>query len=75
MAVNNPIQQGAPRFQQVLGAAVIAVWADLPQEIQEKLFEHAVTAGHQSERDESLREELARYLHEQHERTRRAQAS
>jgi hypothetical protein len=31
-------------------------------------------AGHQSERDESLREELAKYLHDHHERTLTAQA-
>ena len=49
------------------------VWADLPQEIQAMLFEHAVVAGHQSERDESLREQLAKYRHDRHERTQAAQ--
>jgi hypothetical protein len=34
----------------------------------------AVVAGHQSERDESLRENLAKYLHDHHERTVFAQA-
>jgi glucose-6-phosphate-specific signal transduction histidine kinase len=57
------------KFAQALGKAVVHVWAELPQEIQEKLFEHAVVAGHQSERDESLREELAKYLHDHHQRT------
>jgi hypothetical protein len=61
-------------YVSALGAAVVHVWADLPQEIQGKLFEHAVVAGHQSERDESLREELAKYLHDHHERTQAAQA-
>jgi hypothetical protein len=56
-------------FKLALGTAVVHVWGELPQEIQEKLFEHAVVAGHHSERDESLREELAKYLHEHHERT------
>ena len=56
-------------FQQALGAAVVDVWAELPQEIQEKLFEHAVVAGHKTERDENLREELAKYLHDHHART------
>jgi hypothetical protein len=60
-------------FQQALGAAVVHVWGELPQEVQEKLFEHAVTAGHQAERDESLREALAKYLHDHHERTLLAQ--
>jgi hypothetical protein len=56
-------------FKLALGTAVVHVWGELPQEIQEKLFEHAVVAGHHSERDESLREELSKYLHEHHERT------
>jgi hypothetical protein len=56
-------------FRRALGAAVVHVWGELPRKIQEKLFEHAVVAGHQSERDESLREELAKYLHEHHQRT------
>jgi hypothetical protein len=38
--------------------------------IQEKLFEHAVVAGHRGERDESLREQLAKFLHDHHPRTR-----
>jgi hypothetical protein len=60
------------KFQQALGTAVVHVWGELPQEIQEKLFEHAVVAGHQSTRDESLSENLARYLHDHHERTQAA---
>jgi hypothetical protein len=61
-------------FKLALGTAVVHVWGELSQETQEKLFEHAVVAGHQSERDESLREELAKYLHEHHERTKVTQA-
>jgi hypothetical protein len=60
-------------LQLALGAAVTSVWGELPQEVQEKLFEHAVVAGHLTERDESLREELAQYLHEHHERTKATQ--
>jgi hypothetical protein len=56
-------------FKEALGAAVVALWAELPQPIQENLFEHAVVAGHHNERDESLRQELARFLHEHHPRT------
>src|SRR4051794_2954680 len=33
-------------FTQALGTAVLHVWADLPPEVQERLFEHAVVAGH-----------------------------
>jgi len=61
------------QFHQALGAAVVHVWGELPPEIQEKLFEHAVVVGHQSMRDESLRENLAKYLHRHHERTQAAQ--
>ncbi len=57
------------RFARALGAAVIARWSALPQDLQHELFEHAVALGHQSERDESLRETLARFLHEHHART------
>ncbi|TMJ06054.1 MAG: hypothetical protein E6G97_01105 [Alphaproteobacteria bacterium] len=52
-----------------LGRAVTHVWAELPMPIQEKLFEHAVVAGHRTERDESLRERLAKFLHDHHART------
>jgi hypothetical protein len=65
MAVNdNP-----ERFVSVLGEATIALWSELPQEIQQQLFERAVRLGHRSERDESLREQLAQFLHDHHERT------
>jgi hypothetical protein len=33
------------------------------------LFEDAVAAGHRTERDESLREQLAVFLHQHHPRT------
>lgn len=59
----------AERFARVLGQAVIARWSALPQELQQALFEEAVVRGHHGERDESLREELARFLHEHHART------
>jgi hypothetical protein len=58
------------RFSQVMGAAVIALWGELPQPIQEQLFDCAVVLGHQGERDEMLREQLAKFLHDHHERTR-----
>jgi len=58
------------RFSRVMGTAVVALWGELPQPIQEQLFECAVVLGHQSERDEMLREQLAKFLHDHHERTR-----
>ena len=60
------------RFAPLIGNAAIHLWAELPPEVQEKLFEHAVVIGHQGERDESLREELARFLHDRHPRTQQA---
>jgi len=69
--VSTPATPDADRgFVLALGRAVVHVWAELPAAIQEKLFEHAVVAGHRTERDESLREELARFLHDHHVRTR-----
>jgi hypothetical protein len=57
------------RFARVLGAAAIALWGDLPQPIQEQMFERAVLLGHRGERDEMLREQLAKFLHDHHKRT------
>ena len=57
------------RFALVLGRAVVKIWGDLSQEVQQQLFEGAVVAGHRSESDESLREELAVFLHDHHPRT------
>jgi len=51
----------------LLGEAVIDVWGGLPQDIQQKLFEQAVLVGHGDEAD--LRERLARFLHDHHQRT------
>ena len=59
----------AERFVRVLGVAALNLWSDLPPDIQQRLFEQAVLAGHKSERDESLREQLAQFLHVHHERT------
>jgi hypothetical protein len=57
------------RFESLLGAAAVHVWAELPRDVQEKLFEHAVVIGHRGEADESLREQLAVFLHDRHKRT------
>ena len=59
-------------YARALGAAVVQLWAELPRDVQEKLFEHAIIAGHQAERDENLREELAKFLHDHHPRTQAA---
>jgi len=57
------------RYFLILGAAALDLWSNLPQELQETLFERAVVLGHKSERDESLREQLAKFLHDHHPRT------
>ena len=53
------------RLAGALGAAVIDAWGELPQEIQQSLFERAVANGH----GDGLREELAKFLHDRHPRT------
>jgi hypothetical protein len=57
------------RFTRVMGSAVIDLWGNFPKDIQERLFERAVALGHQGERDEMLREQLAKYPHDHHKRT------
>ncbi len=59
----------AARYFLVLGAATADLWSELPQDLQHTLFERAVALGHQGERDESLREQLAKFLHDHHVRT------
>jgi hypothetical protein len=58
-------------FELVLGQAVVRSWGWLPPDIQQALFEEAILAGHRDERDESLRERLAVFLHDCHPRTER----
>jgi len=57
------------RFALALGQAALELWPGLPQDIQQMIFERAVVAGHHDERDESLREQLAVFLHDRHPRT------
>ncbi len=57
------------RYALALGSAVIQQWGNLPADVQRLLFEGAVIAGHHSERDESLREQMAAFLHDRHPRT------
>jgi len=59
----------ADRLIRALGGGVVEVRSALPREIQQTIFEQAVAAGHRTERDESLREQLAAFLHARHPRT------
>jgi hypothetical protein len=52
------------RLSQALGEAVARSWSALPQDIQHRLFEAAVMA-----QGETIRPELAVYLHGKHDRT------
>jgi hypothetical protein len=61
--------ENAARYFLVLGAAAADLWSELPHELQHTLFERAVLLGHKGERDESLREQLAKFLHDHHTRT------
>jgi len=63
------INDTAARYFLVLGAAAAELWSELPQDIQHTLFECAIVLGHQGEDDESLREQLAKFLHDHNPRT------
>jgi hypothetical protein len=52
------------RLARALGDAVVRMWGQLPAELQNRLFEEAV-----SSRDEKIRPDLAVYLHDKHPRT------
>jgi hypothetical protein len=52
------------KLSRALGQAVAECWSTLPQEIQQKLFDAAVTS-----QGEAIRQELAVYLHGKHDRT------
>jgi hypothetical protein len=61
--------ENAARYFLALGAAAADIWSELPHDLQHTLFERAVVLGHKGERDESLREQLAKFLHDHHART------
>ena len=54
----------ADRLTQALGEAVIRIWSNLPQDVQHLLFQEAVAS-----QDESIRSQLAVFLHDKHPRT------
>jgi hypothetical protein len=47
-----------------LGGAVIRIWRNLPQDVQDHLFKEAVAS-----QGESIRSQLAVFLHDKHART------
>jgi hypothetical protein len=54
----------AEQFARALGEAVIRRWSSLPQQVQHHLFEEAVKSH-----GESMRSQLAIFLHDKHPRT------
>jgi len=53
----------ADQLERLLGRAAVQLWADLPRDVQEKLFDAAVPV------DPSFRNHLAIFLHDIHPRT------
>ena len=54
----------ADQLTRALGDAVIRMWSDLPQDVQNHLFQEAVTS-----QGESIRPQLSVFLHDKHPRT------
>jgi hypothetical protein len=52
------------QLTRALGEAVIRIWSNLPQDVQNHLFQAAVTS-----QGESIRPKLAVFLHDKHPRT------
>jgi hypothetical protein len=52
------------QFSRLLGEAVVRMWGHLPNTLQSRLFEEAVTSH-----DVEMRPQLAVFLHEKHPRT------
>jgi hypothetical protein len=52
------------QITRALGEAVVRIWSNLPQDVQNHLFQEAVTS-----QGESIRSQLAMFLHEKHSRT------
>ena len=54
----------ADQLTRALGEAVVRTWSNLPQDVQNQLFQAAVTS-----QGESIRSQLAVFLHDKHPRT------
>jgi hypothetical protein len=52
------------QLTRALGEAVIRIWSNLPQDVQNHLFQEAVAS-----QGESMRSQLAVFLHDKHSRT------
>jgi hypothetical protein len=52
------------QLTRALGEAVIRIWSNLPQEVQNHLFQEAVAS-----QGKAIRSQLAVFLHDKHSRT------
>jgi hypothetical protein len=65
MPATDPISSAiTDQLTRALGQAVIRIWSNLPQEVQDHLFKEAV-----SSQGETIRSQLAVFLHDKHTRT------
>lgn len=64
VAPNPPPAEIQDQIFSALGHAVAKVWSQLPQDVQHHLFEEAVAS-----QGESVRQQLAVFLHHKHQRT------
>ena len=57
-------RETSEQLSRALGEAVVRIWGHLPNKLQNRLFEEAVTSH-----DVGMRPRLAVFLHEKHPRT------
>ena len=62
--MNTLSRETSELFSHALGDAVVRLWSHLPQDIQHRLFEEALTSEW-----EGMRPQLALFLHSKHPRT------
>jgi hypothetical protein len=63
-AIAAATRETSEHFSRALGDAVVKMWGHLPNTLQSRLFEEAVTA-----QDVTMRPQLAVFLHGKHPRT------
>lgn len=64
---DDPLSADEEQILACLGAALVAVWDDAPRDFQRLVFERASELGEPNA--PGLRQELALFLHDHHERT------
>lgn len=65
---DDPLSSDEEQILSCLGAAVVAEWNTLPRDAQRRIFERASDLGAPAAR-RGLRQQLALFLHDHHERT------